>query len=90
MIYITVHKQFIKNYHKRIKRFPKLLKKVDQRVEIFKNDPDNITLKNHFLSGRLKGYGAFSITGDIRIIYKYLSPDKVSFVDIGRHSQVYG
>lgn len=45
-------------------------------------------LNDHALSGNLQGKRAFSITGDIRVIYVELE-DRLIFLDIGTHNQVY-
>ena len=58
------------------------------RTRLFEKDPSNPTLKDHALSGHLKGYHAFSITGDIRVVY-IIHNETAYFVDIGTHNQVY-
>lgn len=45
-------------------------------------------LHDHALSGKLKSRRAFSVSGDIRVIYEELEEAYV-FLDIGTHSQVY-
>jgi len=37
----------------------------------------------------MKGFYAFSITGDIRVIYQKISDEEIILVDIGSHNQVY-
>jgi len=51
-------------------------------------------LKTHQLKGAMKSYFAFSVTGDVRAIYrKEILNNKTifvfTFVDIGGHSKVY-
>jgi len=46
-------------------------------------------LKDHPLTGKKQGLRAFSITGDVRIVYHFVSDDFVEFLDIGSHNQVY-
>lgn len=82
-------KSFKKAYAKRIQQNKNLVKRFDQRYDLFIDDPSNEVLNNHPLSGKLQGYRAFSITGDIRVIY-YIHEDIAYFVDIGTHNQVYG
>jgi len=41
------------------------------------------------MTGNLKGYRAFSITYEYRIMFRFLSEDKVLPVDIGAHDEVY-
>ncbi len=86
---IKLHLHFKKSYKKRIKGHPNLEKKFKQRVSLFTNNPNHPTLKNHKLTGSLREYMSFSITGDIRVIYFELSADTFIFYDIGSHNQVY-
>ncbi|MBI3486516.1 type II toxin-antitoxin system YafQ family toxin [Candidatus Daviesbacteria bacterium] len=46
------------------------------------------TLKDHKLIGKKFGFRAFSVTGDIRVVYKLINSD-VWLYDIGSHNQVY-
>ena len=61
----------------------------DERTRLFVADSQDSLLRDHQLSGRLKGYRAFSVTGDIRVVY-YIHEEIAYFVDIGTHNQVYG
>lgn len=79
---------FTKTFKKRFSHRPNVQKRFDERVRKFGENPQNPVLEDHALSGRLKGYRAFSITGDIRVIY-YIHGDTAYFVDIGTHNQVY-
>jgi addiction module RelE/StbE family toxin len=86
---IIPSKQFTKHYKKRIiKQSQK--QRFKKRVKIFKSDLSDTILRDHKLTGKLKGQRAFSITGDIRVIYKKINKDTVQFLDIGTHAQVYG
>lgn len=82
-------KTFKKNYAKRIASSESLTKRFRQRREFFIKNPQNPILKNHALTGDMLGYRAFSITGDIRVVY-FIENDIAYFVDIGTHNQVYG
>ncbi len=59
------------------------------KIESFKNNPFEAGLKTHKLSGRLKDYWSFSVEYDLRIIFYFLGKEKVLFVDIGTHKEVY-
>ena len=85
---IRFHKSFTKNFRKRIITNPALSKKFDERLYIFRNNRYNPVLKDHALTGKHNGERAFSITGDIRIVYIEFK-DYYLFMDIGTHSQVY-
>lgn len=86
---IELHPSFKKSYKKRIANNPKLRIKVAERLKLFQEDPKNAVLKDHALKGEKKNFRAFSITGDIRVVYFPVSTDKVIFIDIGSHNQVY-
>lgn len=82
-------KSFKKAYTNRIQPNKNLEKRFDQRYDLFIENPSNAILKDHLLSGKLEDYRAFSITGDIRVVY-YIYEGTAYFVDIGTHNQVYG
>ncbi len=86
---VKFHAKFIKNYRKRILSNKKLDNQVKIKIEQFKINPNNPILKDHNLTGTKKGLKAFSLTGDIRIIYRPSSDNEVVFMDIGSHNQVY-
>ncbi len=85
---VKPHSHFKKSYKKRIFPNKDLIKKVHDRLELFKQDPTFPILKDHSLIGDMKEFRSFSITGDIRIIY-YLEDNTVWLYDIGTHNQVY-
>lgn len=83
--------RFHKHFEKRFKKLPKSLKnKTILAIKKFAKNPFNKNLNNHALTGNLKGKRAFSVTGDLRIIFDehedYLL---VIMLDVGKHSQVY-
>ena len=82
-------KEFRKAYQKRIQSNVNLDKRFEARYDLFEEDPTNPVLKDHALTGKLDGQRAFSITGDIRVVY-YIFEDTCYFIDIGTHNQVYG
>ena len=82
-------KKFQKHYKKRIQPHKALDEKFRKRYLLFIQDQTNPILEDHQLKRDLKGYRAFSITGDLRAIY-YIKNDIAFFVDIGTHNQVYG
>ncbi len=81
--------KFIKIYKKRFSSKSSVQIKFNERTRKFAEDPDDPRLADHALGGKLQGHRAFSITGDVRVIY-YIFKDTVYFVDIGTHNQVYG
>lgn len=84
---IQYHKRFEKRF--RILR-PDIQKKVIIAIQHFGNNPHNPVLRNHPLKGRLSGLRAFSVTGDVRVIFQeYQKYTIVLMVDVGTHNQVY-
>lgn len=86
---IRLHPRFKKAYKNRIKPNKKLITQMEERINRFKNNPRDPILKNHPLKGQKEALRAFSITGDIRVIYQPISEGEVIFIDIGSHNQVY-
>lgn len=80
--------KFIKIYKKRFTHRLSVGRSFEERVRLFEQNPTHPILENHFLSGTLKGCRAFSITGDIRVIY-YVKDETAYFINIGTHNQVY-
>lgn len=85
---VEYSKDFKKHFQKRILPNPSLASKFDKRFKLFINDSKNPLLKDHPLKGKKIGLRAFSITGDIRVIYQIIG-EIIYFFDIGTHNQVY-
>lgn len=45
-------------------------------------------LDDHHLTGNMNGYQAYSVAGDVRVVYKE-TDEEFEFHDIGTHNQVY-
>lgn len=86
---VKLHYQYEKSYKARVASNRKLISQTSERIALFKSDPKNSLLKDHGLTGAKKKLRAFSITGDIRIVYLPVSDTEVIFIDIGSHNQVY-
>ncbi len=83
---IDFHKKFKKKYSK-IDR--KIQKKFEEKLRLFEQNPFDISLNNHQLTGDLKMYRSIDITGDWQAWYEPAG-DEVVFVIIGTHSELYG
>jgi len=85
---IRFHRLFGKRYQK----LPLTLQqKVDAAIRLFARDPRASQLRNHALTGVLIGKRAFSVTGDIRVIFEMIDDYAVVLlVDVGAHSQLFG
>lgn len=86
---IALSRSFLKAYTKRIRDNDKLDRQYTRRVDLYKTNPANPVLNDHPLKGNKFGLRAFSVTGDVRIIYRRNSENEVEFLDIGTHAQVY-
>ena len=64
-------------------------KKIKERRNTFITDMFYPILNNHALKGRHKGFRSINIGGDLRVIYKEISPGKVLFADIDNHNNLY-
>jgi len=85
---VEFDKNFIKNYKRRIVPNTKLAVQFDERFELFKMGWKGRPLNDHSLSHKMKGLRAFSVTGDVRVIYEE-TRNAFIFRDIGTHNQVY-
>lgn len=85
---VDYHKGFLKSYKSRIANNTKLVAQTKERITLFLKDSRNPILRDHLLRGGKRERRAFSITGDIRIVYRK-TQDKILFYDIGTHNQVY-
>ena len=81
--------EFIKIYKKRFSHRPNIRKRFEERLRLFSDNSANPILKDHALGVKMLGKRAFSVTGDIRVVY-YTHDETAYFVDIGTHNQVYG
>lgn len=74
---------FAKNY----KKIPILIrKKAEKKEKIFRIDPFTPSLKTHKLTGKLSEYWSFSVDYKYRIVFRFISTQKVLLVDVGTHS----
>lgn len=58
-------------------------------LELFLEDPNNIALRNHKLTGKYSGIHSIDITDDWRALYRE-EEERVVFVELGTHKQLYG
>jgi len=85
---IVYHRNFRKNFKKRIAPHKNLTSRFYQRLDLLLKDSNNPSLKRHQLKGKKRHYWSFSITGNIRAIYR-VERKTIFFYDIGTHPQVY-
>lgn len=89
MLKIQVDGYFNSSYRELLKDNISIGKEIEKRISWFRNNSDDSRLQNHALRKRMQGKFAFSITGDIRIIYEWLGRNTVRFLAIGGHKKVY-
>lgn len=85
---IVYHKVFEKHFKERIAPNRKLQERFYQRLSLLIENPQDPILRRHRLKGKDKFYWSFSVTGDIRVIYR-IEEDSLFLYDIGSHVQVY-
>jgi|WetSurMetagenome_2_1015567.scaffolds.fasta_scaffold1610682_1 addiction module RelE/StbE family toxin len=89
MIEIIWDNKFKRSYKKKIQPNENLKSKFVSTIKLFEVDPFNPKLRTHKLTGQLKNAWAFSIDFDCRVIFEFVEPDKVLFIEIGSHEEVY-
>ena len=73
-------------FEKHYKELPKRIKeRAKEKERIFRENPFNLTLKTHKLSGRNRECWAFWVDYSYRIKFIFLNDGKVLFLDIGTH-----
>lgn len=82
--------QFTKDFTKQFKKLrSNQQERFYERLELFKKNPYDRTLRDHALKGKYKGYRSVDIEGGLRALY-YIHEDRVIlFGLIGTHSQLY-
>ncbi len=89
LLQVNFSDNFKKYYKKRVSPNFSLETKYKERFQLFVADRQNAILKDHALTGKLSGFRAFSITGDVRVVYFPEAEGIVTFVNIGSHNQIY-
>ena len=85
---IDKNKTFKKYYKARIAPNPKIVKQFDSRILAFAKGERGHPLYYHPLGDDKLGLRAFSVAGDLRVVYRE-TDDAYIFLDVGSHNQVY-
>jgi mRNA-degrading endonuclease YafQ of YafQ-DinJ toxin-antitoxin module len=80
---------FRKAFKRKVRGNKNLEVRFRDRVAIFQKNPFDPTLKTHRLAGQLQGFWSFSVDYDVRVVFSFAEGDRVLFVDIGTHDEVY-
>ncbi|MBI2464125.1 type II toxin-antitoxin system mRNA interferase toxin, RelE/StbE family [Candidatus Peregrinibacteria bacterium] len=86
MLKADYHRDFKKDFKK---LHPQEKERFQKKFLTFLQNPQNPELRDHALKGLLRGKRSFSITGDVRVIYRYLDKNSIILLRIGTHNQVY-
>jgi mRNA-degrading endonuclease YafQ of YafQ-DinJ toxin-antitoxin module len=84
-MYIGRSKKFDKQYKKLPK---KIQQQFDSRLSLYLEAESNPLLKVHNLSGEYRGHQSFNVNTDVRAVFTRV-PEKLYFVAIGSHSELY-
>jgi mRNA-degrading endonuclease YafQ of YafQ-DinJ toxin-antitoxin module len=89
MIQVIESPGYKRAYKKLILGNAQLREKYLQKLLTFVKNPHDQSLHTHKLNGRLKLSWSFSITHEIRIVFRFVSEELVLLEDIGTHDEVY-
>jgi len=83
---IFLHRNWEKQYDK---LNAEIQEKVDERLQIFLQNPHHQLLHNHKLKGEWQGYRSINITGDYRALYREVEDGVAEFYTVDTHSNLY-
>lgn len=89
MVKIRESGEYVEMLEDLLSEDPALESVIRERTKWFRKNPKDTRLDNHPLTKVMEGKWAFSITDDLRIVYKWLSKTTVRFLVIGAHGRVY-
>lgn len=79
--------RYSSHFVRAVKKLPRhIADHCEEREEIFRKNCFDPRLKTHKLHGRFYEHWSFSITHAYRIVFRFLTPDTVLFVDTDDHS----
>jgi addiction module RelE/StbE family toxin len=82
--------EFSPIFEKKLEKAPLEIKTAFRdAIELFLEDPNHISLRNHFLYDEYAGIQSIDITGDWRALYREVQ-DRIIFVELGTHYELYG
>lgn len=88
MYILIVSKRFKRQLGFFLEKHFDMEKIVVEKLNQLKNDPFYPSLKNHKLSGKLKGLSAIFLTYEYRLVFKIVK-DKILLLAVGTHDEVY-
>ncbi len=69
---------------------PKIRLALADRLDLFLADSRHLLLNDHALSGERRGFRSISVTGDWRLIYRYINDETILLTEIDTHHNLYG
>jgi len=89
MLKLEWSSRFERALKKWISKHPADRELIKEKLELFTTTPYDPELKNHKLSGQLKGLRAISVAYDCRIVFAMVDESTALLVSIGTHDEVY-
>jgi addiction module RelE/StbE family toxin len=89
MIEIAFENSFKRSCRRKIAGNQDRERRFRQKLKLFQNNPFETSLRTHKLSGKLQELWSFSVEYDLRIVFYFADENKVVFIDIGTHDEVY-
>ncbi len=75
------------NFLRQFKKLPRTLQQeAKEKIELFKKNQHQPSLRVHKLKGHLRRYWSFSVNYSYRIVYEYDSSTTIALLAIGDHS----
>ncbi|MEK7541676.1 MAG: type II toxin-antitoxin system mRNA interferase toxin, RelE/StbE family [Patescibacteria group bacterium] len=84
---VVLHRRFKKQYKKLRQAEQRRFK---ERRDLFLQNPSHPLLENHPLHYEYTGCRSINVGGDLRAIFREVTPNLVLFVRIGTHTELYG
>lgn len=77
---------FTPTFVRKFKKLPhSLQEEANEKISLFRNNPDHPTLRTHKLKGQLSGFLSFSVNYEYRILFVYDDKKTVALLGIGTH-----
>lgn len=80
--------QLQRRLKQRYSQQPEVIERLKRHLELFSKGVRKEPVNDHPLTGKLKGLRAFSVGGDVRVVYQETDEHHL-LLDIGSHNQVY-
>ncbi|HVA97099.1 MAG TPA: type II toxin-antitoxin system mRNA interferase toxin, RelE/StbE family [Candidatus Acidoferrales bacterium] len=82
--------EFSPNFNKKLTLAPLEIKHAFRdALELFRESPHNVSLRNHSLKEKYAGIQSINVTGDWRALYR-IKQNRIIFVELGTHDMLYG